>query len=160
LECGFANVESVFGTVLWSMDGHPPCALSSVASKEAKGHVGAVQRGWKGSRKRKSEEWKRDEVGNFRTKKNKQGVISRSSVIIMAPQPLWLRCEKKEFERRSALTPTTAKKLIDAGFVVTVERDPQRIFDDEEFEKYVFRAPDRPHSPYSWVGSPELAALL
>ncbi|KAG8917760.1 Saccharopine dehydrogenase [Tulasnella sp. 418] len=50
-------------------------------------------------------------------------------------QPLWLRCEKKEFERRAALTPTTAKKLIDAGFEITVERDPQRIFDDEEYEK-------------------------
>ncbi|KAG8914988.1 Saccharopine dehydrogenase [Tulasnella sp. 417] len=50
-------------------------------------------------------------------------------------QPLWLRCEKKEFERRAALTPTTARKLIDAGFDITVERDPQRIFDDEEYEK-------------------------
>lgn len=50
---------------------------------------------------------------------------------------LWLRCEKKEFERRSALTPTTAKKLIDAGFEITVERDQQRIFDDAEFEAYV-----------------------
>lgn len=59
----------------------------------------------------------------------------------MAPstsrQPLWLRAEKKEFERRSALTPTTARKLIDAGFDITVERDEQRIFDDEEFEKCV-----------------------
>ncbi|TEB39179.1 saccharopine dehydrogenase [Coprinellus micaceus] len=46
----------------------------------------------------------------------------------------WLRCEKKEFERRSALTPTTAKKLIDAGFEIFVEKDEQRIFDDSEFE--------------------------
>ena len=54
----------------------------------------------------------------------------------MAPaQPLWLRCETKTAEHRSALTPTTAKKLIDAGFDITVERDPQRIFDDSEFEK-------------------------
>lgn len=52
-------------------------------------------------------------------------------------QKLWLRCEKKPFERRSALTPTTAKKLIDAGFEITVERDEQRIFDDSEFEAYV-----------------------
>ncbi|KAG8745271.1 Saccharopine dehydrogenase [Ceratobasidium sp. 414] len=51
------------------------------------------------------------------------------------PQPLWLRCEKKEFERRAALTPTTAKQLLDAGFDITVERDPQRIFDDEEYER-------------------------
>jgi saccharopine dehydrogenase (NAD+, L-lysine-forming) len=47
----------------------------------------------------------------------------------------WLRCEKKPFERRAALTPTTAKKLIDAGFKIFVERDEQRIFDDEEYEK-------------------------
>ncbi|KAF8338130.1 saccharopine dehydrogenase [Cantharellus anzutake] len=53
----------------------------------------------------------------------------------MSRQPLWLRCETKEFERRSALTPTTSKKLIDAGFDIYVERDKQRIFDDEEFEK-------------------------
>lgn len=52
-----------------------------------------------------------------------------------ARQSLWLRCETKEFEHRSALTPITAKKLIDAGFDITVERDPQRIFDDAEFEK-------------------------
>ncbi|ORX40235.1 saccharopine dehydrogenase [Kockovaella imperatae] len=49
-------------------------------------------------------------------------------------QPLWLRCEKKPFEHRSALTPTTAKTLIDNNFEIFVERDPQRIFDDEEFE--------------------------
>lgn len=56
----------------------------------------------------------------------------------MSTQPtLWLRCEKKEFERRSALTPTTAKKLIDAGFEIYVERDEQRIFDDAEFEALV-----------------------
>lgn len=55
----------------------------------------------------------------------------------MSTQHLWLRCEKKEFERRSALTPTTAKKLIDAGFQISVERDEQRIFDDAEFEAYV-----------------------
>lgn len=52
----------------------------------------------------------------------------------MTRQPLWLRCEKKEFERRAALTPTTAKKLIDAGFDINVERDEQRIFDDSEYE--------------------------
>ena len=50
----------------------------------------------------------------------------------------WLRAEKKPLERRAALTPTTAKKLIDAGFEIFVERDQQRIFDDEEYEKYVW----------------------
>lgn len=55
----------------------------------------------------------------------------------MSKQSLWLRCEKKEFERRAALTPTTAKKLIDAGFDILVERDEQRIFDDSEYEACV-----------------------
>jgi saccharopine dehydrogenase (NAD+, L-lysine-forming) len=50
-------------------------------------------------------------------------------------QSIWLRCEKKQFERRSALTPATAKKLIDAGFQVSVERDEQRVFKDQEFEE-------------------------
>ncbi|EJT99872.1 saccharopine dehydrogenase [Dacryopinax primogenitus] len=49
-------------------------------------------------------------------------------------QPLWLRCETKPFERRAALTPSTARELIKDGFTITVERDPQRIFDDEEYE--------------------------
>lgn len=33
------------------------------------------------------------------------------------------------------MTPTTSKKLIDAGFEIIVERDEQRIFDDSEYEK-------------------------
>lgn len=48
---------------------------------------------------------------------------------------LWLRCEKKQFERRAALTPTTSKRLIEAGFKVIVERDTERIFNDSEYEK-------------------------
>ncbi|KAI9824989.1 MAG: mitochondrial Homoaconitase [Sarea resinae] len=53
----------------------------------------------------------------------------------MAPTVIHLRSECKPLEHRSALTPTTAKALIDAGYVVNVERSPERIFDDEEFEK-------------------------
>lgn len=48
-------------------------------------------------------------------------------------QRIYLRSEAKPHEHRSALTPTTAKQLVDAGWDVTVERDPQRIFDDGEF---------------------------
>ncbi|KAK9897146.1 Formate/glycerate dehydrogenase catalytic domain-like protein [Cystobasidium minutum MCA 4210] len=65
-------------------------------------------------------------------------------------QPLWLRAEKKEFERRSALTPTTARKLIDAGFDISVERDEQRIFDDEEFEKVGCKLVDN----WTWENAP------
>ena len=52
----------------------------------------------------------------------------------MASNVFWLRCEKKEFERRAALTPTTAKRLVDAGFNIIVERDDQRVFRDSEYE--------------------------
>ncbi|KAI8144680.1 hypothetical protein BJV82DRAFT_512885 [Fennellomyces sp. T-0311] len=38
-------------------------------------------------------------------------------------------------EHRAALTPATAKKLLDAGYKITVERSEQRIFDDEEYAK-------------------------
>ncbi|CAO3684837.1 unnamed protein product [Umbelopsis vinacea] len=47
---------------------------------------------------------------------------------------LWLRAETKPMEHRAALTPTTAKTLLDAGFKITVERSPERIFDDKEYE--------------------------
>ncbi|KAJ5924726.1 Saccharopine dehydrogenase [Penicillium verhagenii] len=50
-------------------------------------------------------------------------------------QKIWLRAETKPAEARSALTPTTCKALMDAGYDVTVERSTQRIFDDEEFAK-------------------------
>lgn len=46
-----------------------------------------------------------------------------------------LRSETKPLEHRSALTPTTAKALVDAGYTLNVERSPVRIFDDAEFEK-------------------------
>lgn len=55
----------------------------------------------------------------------------------MARPYLWLRCETKQFERRTALTPDSAKKLVEAGFHVYVERDKQRIFKDAEYERLV-----------------------
>jgi saccharopine dehydrogenase (NAD+, L-lysine-forming) len=56
----------------------------------------------------------------------------------MAKPCLWLRCETKELERRAALTPTTAKRLLDAGFDIFVERDAQRMFDDSEYQACVY----------------------
>ncbi|KAK0730419.1 hypothetical protein B0H67DRAFT_561647 [Lasiosphaeris hirsuta] len=53
----------------------------------------------------------------------------------MAPTVLHLRSETKHLEHRSALTPTTAAELIKAGYIVNVERSPERIFEDDEFEK-------------------------
>jgi hypothetical protein len=51
------------------------------------------------------------------------------------PPHLWLRAETKPMEHRAALTPATAKKLLDAGFRITVEKSSQRIFDDKEYER-------------------------
>ncbi|KAJ9611347.1 Saccharopine dehydrogenase [Cladophialophora chaetospira] len=48
---------------------------------------------------------------------------------------LHLRSESKALEHRSALTPTTTKALLDAGYKVNVERSPERIFEDSEFEE-------------------------
>ncbi|ERF71550.1 hypothetical protein EPUS_00539 [Endocarpon pusillum Z07020] len=43
--------------------------------------------------------------------------------------------EFKALAERSALTPSTTKALIDAGYKINVERSPQRIFDDMEYEE-------------------------
>jgi saccharopine dehydrogenase (NAD+, L-lysine forming) len=52
---------------------------------------------------------------------------------------LHLRSETgKALEHRSALTPTTTKALIDAGYKVNVERSPQRIFDDEDRKSWSY----------------------
>lgn len=58
----------------------------------------------------------------------------------MAFPTLHARAEAKNLEHRSCLTPTTAKKLLDAGYPVLVERSSKnanfaRIFKDEEFEQ-------------------------
>ncbi|WFD34339.1 Saccharopine dehydrogenase [Malassezia cuniculi] len=73
-----------------------------------------------------------------------------------ATQPLWLRCETKPAEHRSALTPTTARALIDAGFHITVERDPQRIFADEEFERVGCTLADH----HSWPTAPRETPII
>lgn len=69
---------------------------------------------------------------------------------------LWLRCETKQFERRAALTPTTAKTLLDAGFQITVEEDPQRIFYIEEY-----KAVGCAIAPYnSWPSAPTSTTII
>jgi saccharopine dehydrogenase (NAD+, L-lysine-forming) len=45
-----------------------------------------------------------------------------------------LRAETKPLEERSALSPKNARKLIDHGFQLTVERSTQSIFDDQEYK--------------------------
>ncbi len=72
------------------------------------------------------------------------------SLFTMAPTVLHLRSETKALEHRSALTPSTTAKLIAAGYVVNVERSPERIFDDAEFEAAgATLVPE-----HSWVDAP------
>lgn len=52
----------------------------------------------------------------------------------MAGTTLHLRSEDKPLEHRSALSPSTTKALLEAGYTVNIERSPVRIFDDAEFE--------------------------
>ncbi|MCJ1317986.1 Saccharopine dehydrogenase [Xylographa vitiligo] len=52
----------------------------------------------------------------------------------MAATTLHLRSECKPMEHRSALTPRTTEQLLEAGYKVNVERSPERIFEDSEFE--------------------------
>ncbi|KKP00651.1 hypothetical protein THAR02_07240 [Trichoderma harzianum] len=49
------------------------------------------------------------------------------------PTVIHLRADTKPFERRSPLSPKTAKALLDAGYIVRVERSAERIYNDEEF---------------------------
>src|ERR1700761_1618793 len=52
----------------------------------------------------------------------------------MASTTLHVRAETKPLEHRTAITPTIAKKLVDAGYTVNVERSPLSIFEDAEYE--------------------------
>nr|OQO23463.1 Saccharopine dehydrogenase [NAD(+), L-lysine-forming] [Rachicladosporium sp. CCFEE 5018] len=52
----------------------------------------------------------------------------------MSPTTLHVRAETKPLEHRTAITPTIAKKLVDAGYVVNVEKAPLSIFSDSEYE--------------------------
>ena len=48
---------------------------------------------------------------------------------------LWLRAETKPFEKRTPLTPQHASALIAQGVNITVERSPDRIFPDADYEQ-------------------------
>jgi saccharopine dehydrogenase (NAD+, L-lysine-forming) len=61
--------------------------------------------------------------------------LTESAMNDMNKPHIWLRAETKPFERRTPLTPTGAKQLIDAGFTVTVERSDENIFPAERYEQ-------------------------
>lgn len=67
-----------------------------------------------------------------------------------------VRAETKPLEHRSALTPTTTKALIDAGYNVHVEVSSLRIFKDEEFEAVGAKlVPEG-----SWVDAPRSSLII
>ena len=69
---------------------------------------------------------------------------------------IWLRAETKAQEQRTALPPSNAKKLIDAGYKVTVEKSTQSIFNDDDY----FLVGCEIAEPGSWVEAPEHAIIL
>ncbi len=46
---------------------------------------------------------------------------------------LWMRAEFKLGERRSPITPATAKALLEKGYKVIVEHSDNRAFSDQEY---------------------------
>lgn len=69
---------------------------------------------------------------------------------------IWLRAESKPNERRSALTPSAAKALIDAGYQVTVERCQQRIFPISDYQQVGAQIADS----HQWPSAPADAIIL
>ncbi|MEP0202079.1 MAG: saccharopine dehydrogenase [Halioglobus sp.] len=53
----------------------------------------------------------------------------------MMSKHIWLRAETKPGEARAALTPHTARTLLESGFTVTVERSHQSVFAPQEYEE-------------------------
>ena len=72
------------------------------------------------------------------------------------PTVIHLRAETKPLERRSPLSPQSAKALLEAGYVVRVERSSDRIFKDDEFEAVGAEM----ISAGSWVNAPREDIIL
>ncbi|MEZ9419634.1 saccharopine dehydrogenase [Vibrio breoganii] len=68
----------------------------------------------------------------------------------------WLRDEVKPGERRTALTPSGAKALIDAGAEISVEHSETRIFPDQAYADVGCQLVET----HSWVDAPEHAYIL
>lgn len=78
------------------------------------------------------------EVGGYLYRPLKAFCLSRlintHTSYIMPSNILHVRAETKPLEHRTAITPTIAKKLVDAGYIVNVEKSPLSIFPDSEYE--------------------------
>ena len=69
---------------------------------------------------------------------------------------IWLRAESKPFERRVALAPAAARKLVAAGFTVSIEECGNRVFDIRDYRQSGCRI-----VPYaSWQDAPPDCYIL
>ncbi|MFJ2830478.1 saccharopine dehydrogenase [Streptomyces sp. NPDC087263] len=69
---------------------------------------------------------------------------------------LWLRHETRTTERRTPIVPTDARRLVESGVTLTVERSPQRVFPIEAYEEAGCRVAETG----SWVSAPPDAVVL
>ena len=69
---------------------------------------------------------------------------------------IWLRAETRPSERRAALTPVVAGKLITSGYSVSVEQCDNRVFDIEQYRQ----AGCRVVPAASWPGAPPNCYVL
>jgi len=69
---------------------------------------------------------------------------------------LHVREETKPLEHRVAVSPANAKRLIDAGYRLSVERFPNRAFRDEEYEQVGCTMVE----PGSWKTADESAFIV
>ena len=70
---------------------------------------------------------------------------------------IWLRAETKPAEQRTALPPAHAKRLMNAGFELTIEASSQSAFRPEEYEAVGCKLVDE----HQWrVSAPEDAIIL
>ena len=69
---------------------------------------------------------------------------------------LWLRAETKPFEKRTPLVPQHARELVARGINITVERSPDRIFPDADYEQAGCILTERD----SWNKAPPAAYIL
>ena len=72
------------------------------------------------------------------------------------PVHVWIRSESRGTERRAPVVPADVPTLLDAGFEVTVEDSPQRIFTTEEYAA----AGAFVVAEGAWTGAPDDAYVL
>ena len=75
---------------------------------------------------------------------------------VRAPTHLWVRAEVRPTERRAPVVPDDVRRLVEAGFGVTVEESAQRVFDPEAYAEAgaVLAATG------SWVDAPDDAVVV